>query len=412
VNALYLLKHFPTLSQTFVLHEVEELTARGVEVHVVSAIDLGERIELDPVIASRVTTLKHGSLYRYGAPTDPAEDRALLRAVPRALATAEGRRLWERLGELEPHEGLRARRFFDALDVIELVRQRGIEHLHCDFAEENVGLASLVGRATGLPFTFKMRAYDIFSEARPELAAWAAEAARVFTISEYNRDFVCGRWGIPRERVTVCHDGVRLRELPPVSVYLHSPLRIVSVSRLVEKKGFPVLLQACRVLKARMPLRCDIYGDGPLRAELTRLAAQLGLQDVVTFHGSRPHLEVLSELETASVFVLACVEARNGDRDGTPNSLLEAMARGIPVVSTQLSGIPEIVRDGVDGLLAPPGDAEALTERITRIAQDRGLAESLRLAGQESVRTRFTIDRTVESFLRALPSTAGAASRR
>ena len=178
------------------------------------------------------------------------------------------------------------------------------------------------------------------------------------------------------------------------------------MGRLVEKKGFSVLLDACRLLKDRLAFSCDIFGDGPLMDPLATRLSELGLDGIVTLHGSCPHADVLAALESAGVFVLACVQAGNGDRDGTPNSLLEAMAKGIPVVSTRLSGIPEIIEDGIDGLLVPPNDAHALTGAIARIATDSQLAESTRLAGQRTARTRFTIDRTVDGFLHSLDPVA------
>jgi colanic acid/amylovoran biosynthesis glycosyltransferase len=366
VNILYLVKHFPSLSQTFVLNEVRALMARACQVHVVSAIDLHEPIALDPELAARVFYLRHGSLYRYGA---------------------------------EVAQGAFAD---DVADVVALVERHGINHVHCDFAEDNVRLANAVHEATAIPFTIKMRAYDIFAEPLPDVARWAAAASRVFTISEYNRHYICSTWNLPRERVAVIYDGVDLGQTTLVEAYRHHPCRIVSAGRLVEKKGFVILLEACARLNGRRPFVCDVIGDGPLLASLEDRAAALGLDGVVTFHGRQPHAAVFTALQSASVVVLACVEAANGDRDATPNVLLEAMATGIPVVSTRLSGIPEMIRDDVDGLLVPPGNPEALAGAIERVAADAALADRLRRSGRETVAARFTIDRTADAFLAAL----------
>src|SRR5687768_7389832 len=211
--------------------------ARGCEVHVASAIDLHEPIRLDPELAARVFYLRHGSLYRYGAPGGGS---------PAA----------------------------DAADVLALVERHGITHLHCDFAEDNVTLAGAVHESTGIPFTFKMRAYDIYAEPLHDLARWAAAAARVFTICEYNRDYICRTWNLRRDAVSVVYDGIDPAQIPPIDQYNHHPLRIVSVGRLVEKKGFPVLLDACRLLAGRRALRCDIFGDGPMMAPLRSRASE------------------------------------------------------------------------------------------------------------------------------------------
>jgi colanic acid/amylovoran biosynthesis glycosyltransferase len=375
VNVLYLVKHFPSLSQTFVLNEVLALRARGCEVHIASAINPHEPVALDPDLTARVFYLRHGSLYRYGAPD----------AGPPAA---------------------------DAADVLALIDRNRIGHIHCDFAEDNVKLALMLHEATGIPFTFKMRAYDIYAEPLDELARYAAAAARVFTISEYNRDYICRTWGLSRDAVSVVYDGINPEQVKPALEYQQRPLRILAVGRLVEKKGFPVLLDACRTLKDRRAFRCEVYGDGPMMPSLRARINELGLSSQVTFHGSRPHAEVVAAIASASVFALPCVEAANGDRDATPNVLLEAMATGVPVVSTRLSGIPEIVQDGVDGLLVPPGDAAALAGAIERIAADLDLAERIRRAGRHTAITRFTIDRTIDAFLAALSTTAAHVGER
>jgi colanic acid/amylovoran biosynthesis glycosyltransferase len=375
VNVLYLVKHFPSLSQTFVLNEVLALMARGCEVHVASAINPHEPIALNPDLASRVFYLRHGSLYRYGAPGDSS---------PAA----------------------------DAADVLALIERNRIDRIHCDFAEDNVMLAAMLHEATGLPFTFKMRAYDIYAEPLDDLARHAAAASRVFTICEYNRDYICRAWGLARDAVTVVYDGINPDQIMLVAHYKHHPLRIVSVGRLVDKKGVRVLLDACGRLKDRRAFRCEVYGDGPMMPSLQSRIIELGLGSQVTLHGSRPHFEVLAAIRSASVFALACVQAANGDRDATPNVLLEAMATAIPVVSTRMSGIPEIVRDGVDGLLVPPGDAVALADAIERLADDPALSDRIRLSGRHAVITQFTIDRTVDGFLAALPTTGAHAGER
>ena len=414
MNTLYLVKHFPCLSQTFVLNEVAELAARGARVAIVTALSPDDPIDLDPALASRVFPLEYGSLYRYGAPFDPREAETIARKVHEALEPGGSivplgvrLRLWTLVEESESDRSMRQRFFLDALRVLVVIQAEGVSHLHCDFAEDNVKLAYILHRATGIPFTFKMRAYDIFAEPQADLGTWAAAAMAVLTISVYNRAYISKRWNIPLEKIVVVYDGVSVEQLPPVSRYQHRPFRIVSVSRLVEKKGFPVLLRALAMLRDRLALTCEIFGDGPMRAALEAQVVELGLGDTVTLHGSRPHAAVLSALSSASVFVLPCVEARNGDRDGTPNSLLEAMARGIPVISTRLSGIPEIIEDGVDGLLVPPNDAEALADAIARIAADAQLAEKIRQAGRHTVVTRFRIERTVDDFLRLASAPQG-----
>jgi glycosyltransferase involved in cell wall biosynthesis len=411
MNLLYLVKHFPCLSQTFVANEIMELTRRGAEVHVASALDLREgQAPLDPRISPRVAYLEYDYLYRYAATgrhsdADVEAEVHRLRGSEPGLPAGEAlRRLWEVASRLEPELSVRRRGFLEGAALLRRVEAGRIERIHCDFAEDNVKLAYLLNQAAGIPFSFKMRAYDVFAEPLPELALVASAAERVLTISRYNQEYLCRELGLPPEKVSVVYDGVDLESLPPVEEYRHRPFTIVSIGRLVEKKGHRHLLEACRILKQRgLELRCDVYGDGPLAEPLREQAKQLGVEGVVRFLGSRPHRQVLDALAGASALVLPCVVARNGDRDATPNVLMEAMAREIPVVSTRLSGIPEVVEDGVSGLLVEPGDAQAVADAIQRIHADRSLAELLRRSGRRRVESRFTVERTVQAFLSLLP---------
>jgi glycosyltransferase involved in cell wall biosynthesis len=408
MNVLYLVKQFPSLSQTFVAGELRELARRGGGAWVMAALDPADGGEAGDDLAARTAYLEHDYAYAYAArgryDDDAIERRAAeaLDSEDRLVTRGERARLRDEAAGYEG-EGPRARRaFLEALAVVRFARAREVQHLHCDFAEDNVRLAYLVHRAVGMPFTFKMRAYDVFAEPQADLRLWATAAERVLTISEYNRRHLVETLGLPEEKVVVVRDGIRLDAISPVSEYRHRPFRIASAGRLVEKKGLAVLLDACARLAARgVPFEAAVYGDGPEREALAAQAARLGLEGRLTLAGSRPQAELLEQLRAASVFVLPCVRARNGDRDGTPNVLMEAMALALPVVSTRLSGIPELVADGEDGLLVEPGDAGALADAIERLHADRVLGEGLRLRARRTAEARFGIERTVDGFLAA-----------
>jgi glycosyltransferase involved in cell wall biosynthesis len=163
---------------------------------------------------------------------------------------------------------------------------------------------------------------------------------------------------------------------------------------LVPKKGFDVLIEACQILaERRVGFTCDIAGDGPLRKELESAAEGAGLAGRVSFRGARLQDELVDAYRRASLFVLAPVMTPDGDRDGIPNVLVEAMACGVPVVSTRLSGIPELIEDGVDGLLVAPNDPWALAEAIERLLTDNALAHALGLAGRCKVEASFDMSR-------------------
>jgi colanic acid/amylovoran biosynthesis glycosyltransferase len=172
-------------------------------------------------------------------------------------------------------------------------------------------------------------------------------------------------------------------------------LRALGVGRLVEKKGFDVMVEACGILRSRaVPFEAVIVGEhGEHEAEIRRRIEALGLGDSVRLAGPMEQAKLFEEYRSAGVFCLPCRVLENGDRDGIPNVLMEAMACGLPVVTTPVSGIPEIIRDGVNGRLVPPDDPAALADALVRIDSDRQLAQSLSVQARATVRERFDGER-------------------
>ena len=413
MTILYLLKHFPCLSQTFVQHEILELARKGCVVYVVSAIRPGEVFDpLDiPELDGRIFYLSHDYLYRYwrsGRYSDQeavAKARAVFASEDGEVDSGVRRKIFETVSRYEDDEALRARGFLECMTVFSWILQKELEHVHCDFAEENVKLAFLLHEAAGVPFSVKLRAYDIFAEPLKEMATWLKAARRVITISRYNREVVHRSFHVPRDRITVIYDGIPVQQLRPSPDYSTSPFIIVSVGRLIEKKGHRYLIDACSILKSwEIGFECRIYGSGSMMGELQARIDKLGLSDSVSMLGARPHVEIMESLGSASVFVLPCVIAANGDRDATPNVLLEAMAKAIPVISTKLSGIPEIIEEGVDGLLVDPQDAQAIANALVKIQTDPGVADEIRRNGRNKVERLFSITRNVEEFLASIES--------
>jgi glycosyltransferase involved in cell wall biosynthesis len=181
------------------------------------------------------------------------------------------------------------------------------------------------------------------------------------------------------------------------------------VAQLWERKGLEDLVRACRVLADRgIAASCRIVGEGPLRGRLEQLIAALDLSDRVVLTGALRHPEVVALLGQARAFVLPCVVAPDGDRDGIPNVILEAMASGLPVISTPVSGIPEVVRDGETGFLVPEHDPTAVADAAARLIADPELASRLGAAGRAFVREEFDLDRNVERLLSRFASLGGA----
>ncbi|MFW6198924.1 MAG: glycosyltransferase, partial [Acidobacteriota bacterium] len=183
--------------------------------------------------------------------------------------------------------------------------------------------------------------------------------------------------------------------------------RLLCVAALKPYKGIPVLLEACRrLLDGGLELRCDLVGDGPLRDDVEAMIDELELGGTVRLLGARPQEEVARRMSEASVLVLPSVVAPDGQMEGIPVVLMEAMASGCPVVSSRISGIPELVRDGVDGILTEPGDAAAVAAAVRRILEDPAEAERLAQNARAAVRSRHRLSDTVAGLLRRLEDSA------
>jgi colanic acid/amylovoran biosynthesis glycosyltransferase len=313
---------------------------------------------------------------------------ALAAATFAALAAFPGRALsalgWS-LGARR-HERGSLRAFAEAA----YLRRRlaaDVDHVHAHFAHTSASLALLISRLTRLPFSFTGHAKDIFDASEPALLRRKTAAARfVVAVSEYSRRHLAE---IAREadarKIVVVRNGVdrrrfRRREEQPTA----KPV-VATVARLVEKKGVGVLIAAAGLLASRgVAAHFEVVGDGPLRLALEGLARDGGVTRAVTFQGSRDSNAVAQLLARATLFVLPSVRATSGDEDALPVSLVEAMACGVPVVTTPVGGIPELVEDGESGLLVPPDDPRALADAIERLLGDAALRTRLRAGGYEA----------------------------
>jgi len=313
---------------------------------------------------------------------------AALLAHPRqlsSLALALTRALARRPVELAKSLEAVAR----AVEQLDWVREFDPDVIHAHWATYPSTAALALGRLVGKPFGFTCHAHDIFLH--DHLLREKLESAAVpVTISRYNvawlAEHVAAR---ARDRLTVIHCGVDLTNLPFRSDAGEEDL-IVAVGRLDPIKGFDVLLDALGELKRRgRRLRCQLVGEGPLRRTLQAGIDRQGLSKQVELLGARPQAVVRELLARATIFTLPSQIAPSGDRDGIPVSLMEAMAAGAPVVSTRVSGIPELIEDEREGLLVPPGDSQALADALARLLDDVTLRRRLAVAARVKIVREF-----------------------
>jgi glycosyltransferase involved in cell wall biosynthesis len=268
----------------------------------------------------------------------------------------------------------------DALQGVELARQAnraGITHLHAHFATLATRVARVASALTGIPYSVTTHAKDLFHESvdRVLLDDLLCHADHVIAISGYNLTFLRENFPGAAGHTRLIRNGLdleRFRYADPSPV--QGPLKVAAVGRLVEKKGFGRLVDAARQLHDQgVGLDVRIAGDGELRAELEQAVTHAGLEPVVSLLGPRSQSEVRDLLEWADVMAAPCVVGSDGNADGLPTVLLEAMAMGVPCVASDVTGIPEVVRRGGDagpatGLLVPAGDVPALVSALREVA--------------------------------------------
>jgi glycosyltransferase involved in cell wall biosynthesis len=292
-------------------------------------------------------------------------------------------------------------------------RLRGIDHLHAHFATASTTVARLAARFARIPYTMTAHAKDIFHESvRPEdLRRKLQDAAGTVTISDYNLEYLHESYGPAAEDVRRIYNGLELERFPYEEPRRRVP-EIVAVGRLVEKKGFADLIEACSLLRDRgVKVRCLIVGLGEQEPELRAAVERLGLGNRVELPGPRPQGDLIEAVGRAAVFAAPCVIGGDGNRDGLPTVLLEAMALGTPCVSTDVTGIPEVLRDGETGLMVPQRDPAALADAIERLLADPELRVRLAGRARRLVEAEFDVHRNAALLREAFEAAHAVAAR-
>ena len=382
-RVLYVLKRYPRLSETFIVRELLGLEAAGVTIGVEALLAAEPGTHHLEVSAVEATV-------RY-LPRHPRPSVGLVAAHGRLLVRRPA--VWWALASTARRRGGRAwRRFLQAGLVADRARREHYHHIHAHFATAAAEVARDASALSGVPFTVTAHAKDIFHEDNaPLVAERVAGAAAVVTVSRYNVEHL-GR-SLPGTPVAFVPNGM---SIPSASAPTpNGP--VLCVARLVPKKGIDLLIEA--VARTARPVRLEIVGDGPCRAELEALAERLGISHRVTFLGARTSDEVDAAYRRCSMMVLPCRVAPDGDRDGMPTVLVEAMGRALPVVSCDIVGIGELIEHGVTGLLAAPEDPQAIAEAIDRLTADGEEAAVLGIAARLRVIQEFEPERTAAALM-------------
>lgn len=383
----YLMSRFPTIAETFILYEMLELK------------ELGLQIEIFPLIR-QTEPVKHTEVDMLAPQVHYSQLLSAATIAAQFYWLSKKPRLYVRVWWETIRHNLQSPKFFSrSLVVLPLaalfarqMEELGIKHIHAHWATHPTLAAYIIKQLTGLSYSFTAHANDIFLE-QVMLEEKIRQASFVVTISEYNRQFL-GRLyqGLVGQKIFVIHCGIdaEIFQVRPAKK-VNDHFTILCVARLEAEKGHRYLIESCAQLRDQgVNFRCLLVGDGGKRAEIEAQIRQFNLADHITLLGFQPRHRVRELLAEADIMVLPSVVTDKGGQEGIPVALMEALAVGLPAISTAISGIPELIEDGKTGLLVPQHDGQALAEAILKLYHT-DLGEQLAARGRAKVMKEFNL---------------------
>lgn len=393
----YVLLWFPLSSETFIFREIVQLREQGLDIRVYTMYGAALRG------CSREMRAYDGPVRRMGM-------RAFFRiwgAFFRALRRRPGL-VWQLLREgffrrMRNLESLGENLwcFMAGFLLAEYCQRDRVKLLHSSWANGPATAAWVASRLTGIPFAFTGRAGDIYPE-DGLLREKSRDALFIRTNNAANVDWL---WRFCPEgeeaKVRLVYNSLTFTEREPCAMPMEPPYRLLAVGRFARTKGFPELLTAmARLRRERVPVRLTLVGDGAWRRKLTGQRRRLGLEDCVEMPGFVPHDELRRYMRSHDILVVPSVVHGNGDRDGIPNVIMEALSMGMPVIATDVCGIAEVIRNGETGLLVPQRDPAALADAVREMLADRDRARAMASAGRDLVETMFDRQRNIAALRR------------
>jgi colanic acid/amylovoran biosynthesis glycosyltransferase len=402
VNILYILHRFPSVTETFIAEEIRKVLVYSGDVKIYSLLpakkglvhpasrELSTRVHYVPGGLS--LSLWWAQIYYFFR--DPMLYWKLL---------------VELLTEPAPVFSSIIKRlviFYKSVWLAKELKGTDIKLIHTHFAWLSAAAGMVVSQLLDIPFTITAHAYDIYSKKNDLLKLTTNQASRVITISEFNKRAILNlNKVLSADKIVVIRCGIDLNvfQVTKNSIHPDKLLRIISIGRLEEKKGHEYLIRACSVLNSRdIQFNCVIIGEGSSRQSLLQLIQDHKLEEKVVLSGAKEQGWVRDRLCNSDIFVLACVVTEEGERDGIPVALMEALAMGVPVITTPVSGIPELIHHEETGLLVPERDPNSLANAILSLAKNPVLCKKLATNGRQLIESEYDISknacRLVELF--------------
>ncbi len=395
----YILSQFPETHETFIVREIVEMARQGVHVEIFSLKKCR-----DKVIQREALPLKEKTHY---PGLGPAVVSFFLLIYFLIFHPIRMGRIYFRLLKDNKNKPVYLLKTLGIVPAALWIgwksKKLGIDHLHAHWATIPTETAWIAARAWGLSYSFTAHAWDIFLHPG-NLCRLIEDATQVVTCTKFNKVYMRDRFGSSLERkITVVYHGLGFTKINPAREANSAPFQILAVGRLVEQKGFVYLIRALGILKQRgQRFRLHLIGTGPLQRALHAEAESVGVSDWVDFKGTVSQEDVFSLMRRSGVFVMPSVVAKNQDRDGIPNVILEAMAHRLPVVGTRVSGLPEVVRDGETGRLVDPESAEQLADAILFVKENPVAAAQMAENARKLVHAEFDIQKNVRKMRQIL----------
>lgn len=390
----YYLYLFPKISESFILNEIVNLIRKGHNVHIFSIYEPQEDIMHEEIAAYNILERTHYFKLQYIFKVNLLKFLiCFLKYCHLDASNFKISRQWLK-------KIIRLAYFAVVMDRI------GIDLIHDHFA--NIGMdARNLSKMLSRPYTITTHAFDIYqSPNEDELRKILDDANSVITISEYNKKYLVNEIGV-KNQIEIIRCGIDLKKFNIINKQKSNErIRLFTTARLVEKKGMEYLIRAMPTVKKAIP-NCEliIVGSGQLRLSLNRLIAELDAGKYIQLIGNVTDMKLLQFFQYADIFILPCIIANDGDRDGIPVVLMEAMAMGLPVISTNVSGIPELIENGVSGVLVPPNNKNAIADAIINICLNKDLRIEMGKNGRKKIENEFNITYEIEKLIKVFNRT-------
>ncbi len=387
----YILKGYPRISETFISNEILLLEKIGFQMRLFPMRHPRENFCHDSVkqIKARVDYLPTELLLEFPRLLLPnifiAAKRPGLYRQGLALA-------WQRYKRTSKLATLKHLLQAGYLCNTHLLQDTSLTHLHGHFAHSPTSVTMFAALLSGRTFSFTAHAKDIYTSNKKQLREKIRLASFVVTCTDYNRRYLEGIAEGLDTPIHCIYHGIDLKLFSPQNDHgrCSAPYKILTIARITEKKGLPTLYRALALIKdKKIPFQHTLIGDGDDKDAILQLIQNLGLSDVCHCLGTRTHREVLKQFEESDLFVLACEIAKNGDRDGIPNVLVESLAMGVPALSTTVSAVPEILINGQSGVTTASADPETMASQILKTLTDSKLRKKIIQGGREHTREHF-----------------------